>query len=201
MQKRHGSEQGGERGGAVPAAYRRRGERCGERRGAARRTVRRAARRAGRHSEESGSAKRGASAAKSARVRGHAGAWGARAGTRGLVDDVRGHDRPEVLVRGGEGPRTSGKARLTELFGPLGDESEPSSPDRVYAGEMRHPCFRLGSQGTSAAVSAPQRRKAVTSGIGTGSCRRRSRRHPARPRCGAAGCTWPRGRCGRGRRS
>lgn len=60
VQKRHGSEQGGERGGM------------------ARRTVRRA----GRHSEESGSAKRGVSAAKSARVRGHAGAWGARAGTR-----------------------------------------------------------------------------------------------------------------------
>ena len=75
MQKRHGSEQGGGRcgargvsaaGGAVPAVSRR-----GE-----------TARRAGRHSAASGSAKRGVSAAKSARVRGHADAWGARAGTR-----------------------------------------------------------------------------------------------------------------------
>lgn len=65
VQKRHGSERGGGRCGArgVSAASG-------------------TARRAGRHSEESGSAKRGVSAAKSARVRGHAGAWGARAGTR-----------------------------------------------------------------------------------------------------------------------
>ena len=123
------------------------------------------------------------------------------AGTHGLVDDVLGHERPEVLARGGEGPRTSGKARLTELFDPLGDESEPGSPDRVCAEETGHLCFRLGSQGASAAVSAPQRRKVVTSGIGTGSCRRRSRRHPARPRYAGAGCTWRCGRCGRARRS
>lgn len=71
VQKRHGSEQGGGRCGARGVS-------------AASEAVRRGgtARRAGRHSEESGSAKRGVSAAKSARVRGHAGAWGARAGTR-----------------------------------------------------------------------------------------------------------------------
>lgn len=74
VQKRHGSERGGGRCGArgVSAASgtARRGERRNEGNGA----TSSAARRAGRHSEESGSAKRGVSVAKGARVRGHAGA-------------------------------------------------------------------------------------------------------------------------------
>ena len=78
VQKRHGSERGGGRCGArgVSAASG-------------------TARRAGRHSEESGSAKRGVSVAKGARVRGHAGAWGACAGTRRSgLRLVRGDARP-----------------------------------------------------------------------------------------------------------
>lgn len=101
VQKRHGSERGGGRCGArgVSAASG-------------------TARRAGRHSEESGSAKRGVSAAKSARVRGHAGAWGARAGTR--RSGLR-------LVRGDARPR----GRRAETRPPGGFSSRGRGPTNI----------------------------------------------------------------------
>ena len=122
-----------------------------------------------------------------------------RAGTRGRLGErtwcagharpvraqARGHRRlagnragtrcPGALVRRGEDLRTSGKASL-------GRDGEGMAP-------------------RPRAQARKERLARASEGSETGSCRHRWRRRPARPRCGGAGCTWPRGRCGRGRRS
>lgn len=147
VQKRHGSEQGGgrcgERGASAVSEAPRRGERrneqgggrCGEKR---------------RRSEQGGAARRCVSAAKGVHVRGHAGAWRARAGTRRSgLRLVRGDARPRGRRAGtrtpggfssrGRGPANIGQSKAHGAVWPLG---------RRVGAEFARPSLR-GRDGTS----------------------------------------------------